>query len=143
MGIDALGIGAIADFGSKIIDKLFPDKNEAEKVKLSLAQLDQTGALEGMKQDFSLAIEQVKVNAVEAANGNLFVSGWRPAVGWVCVFSYAFNYLGLPLANWIVKFYVPDAPAIVALETGELMTLLGGMLGIGGMRSYDKKNRNK
>jgi hypothetical protein len=136
--MDITGLGSIFQFGTAIIDKIFPDADAANKAKLEMLKLQQEGAFKELELQFENAKAQISVNVEEAKSGNLFVSGWRPAVGWVCVSAYAFNYLIMPLANWTVKFYDANAPAIVALDTGELTTLLFGMLGIAGMRSFDK-----
>ena len=138
MGFDLTGFGAVADLASKVLDKCFPDKDAADKAKLALFQMQQQGEFKQLEMDYNLALEQIKVNAIQAANPSLFVSGGRPAIMWVCVTAYAFNYLLMPLANWIVKFWIADAPVIVALDTGELTTLLFGMLGISGMRMVEK-----
>ena len=76
---------------------------------------------------------QIQVNMAEAAHPNVFVAGWRPAVGWVCVIGLAYTFLVQPLVNgtfgtdrW------PDIPV------EQLMILLGGLLGLGGMRTWEK-----
>lgn len=138
MGIDITGLGSVFDFGSKILDKIFPDKDSADKAKLALMELSQKGELQQIAQDFELAKSQIAVNQEEAKNSNFFVSGWRPAVGWVCVAAYAYNYLIMPLGTWAARLIDISAPALIALDTGELTTLLFGMLGIGGLRTYEK-----
>lgn len=138
MGFDITGLGSVFDFGSKVIDKIFPDKDAADKAKIEMLKLQQEGAFKELELQFDNMKAQIGVNQAEAGSSNLFVSGWRPAVGWVCVSAYFFNYIVLPLGNWIVKFGDINAPAIVALDTGELTTLLFGMLGIGGMRTFEK-----
>lgn len=138
MGLDITGLGSIFDFGSKVIDKIFPDKDAADKAKIEMLKLQQEGAFKELELQFDNMKAQIGVNAKEAENPNLFVSGWRPGVGWVCVAAYAFNYLIMPLANWVAKWMDAAAPAIVALDTEELTTLLFGMLGIGGLRTYEK-----
>ena len=138
MGFDITGLGSVFDFASKVIDKIFPDKDAANKAKVELLTLQQNGELKQMEQEFQGMMAQVEVNKVEAASSNMFVSGWRPAVGWVCVAAYAFNYLLMPLLNWCVKFWVINAPTITALDTSELTTLLFGLLGIGGLRTLEK-----
>jgi hypothetical protein len=132
MGLDALGLGSIADFGGKILDKIFPDKNEAEKAKLALATLSQQGEFKELDAQVTLAIEQIKVNAVEAANPNIFVSGWRPFVGWICGTALGYNYIVMPFIDYWFKRGMP------ALDVGELIALLTGMLGIGGLRTVEK-----
>ena len=138
MGFDITGLGSVFDFLSKGIDKLFPDKDAADKVKFEMMKLQQEGAFKELELEFQARANQTKINEVEAASSNMFVSGWRPGIGWVCVAAYAFNYLVLPMANWGAQFWVANAPTIVALDTSELTTLLFGMLGIGGLRTFEK-----
>lgn len=137
MGFDITGLGSLFDLSTKVLDKIFPDKDAADKAKLELLRIQQTGELKQLEQEFELAKGQIAVNIEEAKKGGI-LNQWRPVLGWVCVLAYAFNYLLLPLANWGAKFYDAAAPSIVALETGELTTLLFGMLGIGGMRTFEK-----
>jgi Protein of unknown function (DUF3154). len=136
--VDITGIGSIFDFGSKLLDKVFPNKDDADKAKLAMLQMQQQGAFKELEIQLELAKGQMAINEKEAQSPSLFVSGWRPAVGWVCVFAYAFNYLLMPIANWLAVWLDPNAPKILMLETGELTTLLFGMLGIGGLRTFEK-----
>jgi hypothetical protein len=138
MGFDITGLGAVFDFGSKIIDKIFPDKDAADRAKVEMLKLQQEGAFKELEANLQLSLAQTKINEKEAENPNVFVSGWRPAVGWVCVSAYAFNYLLMPIINWGAKWLDANAPLIMALDTGELTTLLFGMLGIGGLRTFEK-----
>ena len=137
MGLDITGFGSVFDFASKIIDKIFPDQNAANAAKLKMLELQQQGEFKEMEQVFELAKGQLAINLEEAKQPGIFTK-WRTALGWVCVLAYAFNYLVLPLANWIALFFNPSAPAIVALETGELTTLLFGMLGLGALKTVEK-----
>ena len=138
MGLDLTGLGSLFDLGSKILDKVLPDKDAAAKAKIALLEITQKGELQALAQEFEFAKSQIAVNQEEAKSSNLFVSGWRPAVGWLCCAAYAFNYILMPLANWGVKFFDVNAPSIVALDTGELTTLLFGLLGIGTLRTVEK-----
>jgi len=81
--------------------------------------------------------QQAEINKVEAASTNWFVAGWRPAMGWVCASAFAWNYVGLPLASWLVAVYGYDVPLRPVLDNS-LMELTLGMLGLGAMRSFDK-----
>ncbi|MFA6972674.1 MAG: holin family protein [Gallionella sp.] len=141
MGFDITGLGSIFDFGSKIIDKIFPDKTVAEQAKLEMFKLQQAGELQSIQNEFELMKKQIEVNAVEASSTSLFVSGWRPFVGWVCGFAFAYNYVFMPFIVWAVMCFKPDVPAMPTLDMGELTTLLFGMLGLGVMRTYEKKNQ--
>ena len=140
MGLDITGFGTIFDFGSKIIDKIFPDKTAADKAKFDLLTQQQAGQLTELQNDFNLAIKQIETNAVEAENPSTFVSGWRPFVGWICGVALAYNYIFMPLFVYIMQMAFKGAPGMPALDIGELMTLLIGMLGLGALRSYDKQN---
>jgi hypothetical protein len=134
MGFDP--ITAALEVAGKIIDRVFPDPTQRDQAKLQMMKMQQEGEFKSMDQEFQLAIEQIKVNAVEAGQPGL-INKWRPALGWVCVSAYAFNYLGLPLANFAVDLMGLKVD-IIALDTGELTTLLFGMLGIGTLRTIDK-----
>ena len=107
-----------------ILDKIFPDKTEADKAKARLLELQMNGELQQI-------VGQIEINKTEAANSNLFVSGWRPFVGWVCSAALAYEYLVRPL---LTTFGVVAAP----IEADTLTTLLFALLGIAGLRSVDK-----
>ena len=140
--LDITGLGSVADLAGKVIDKIFPDKDAAEKAKLELFRMQQEGNLKELEAEFQLKIQQLVINAEEAKNGSVFVSGWRPFVGWVCGSALAYNYIVMPFIVWGAKNFYPDAPSMPILDMGELMTLLIGMLGIGFMRSWDKVKSN-
>ena len=80
---------------------------------------------------------QLAVNAAEAANPNLFVSGWRPAAGWVCVGGLLVQTVGYPLMGWVLSIWSPGTPMPV-IDTDTLMGLLVPLLGLGAYRSYEK-----
>lgn len=109
---------------SSILDKVFPDKTEADKAKARLLELQMNGELQQI-------VGQIEINKTEAANSNLFVSGWRPSVGWVCSAALAYEYLVRPL---LTTFGIVAAP----IEVDTLNTLLFALLGIAGLRSIDK-----
>lgn len=134
MALDPLS--SVLDIGGKIIDKIWPDKNEAEKARVKLAELAQAGEL----KELELLAKQIEVNIEEAKHESVFVAGWRPAVGWTCCASIAYNYVFQPFLAWSLNIFgvVNNMPA---LDTGELMTLLLGMLGLGAMRSYEKTKK--
>lgn len=137
MAFDPISAGF--EFASKIIDKIFPDKTQAEQAKLEVFKLQQAGELQQAQNEFQLAIEQIKTNAVEAASGSRWVAGWRPFIGWISGAALAWNYILFPFYSYTVKLFNVAAPPMFALDNSELMTLLLGMLGLGAMRSYDKK----
>uniref|UniRef100_A0A6H2A2F8 Putative holin n=1 Tax=viral metagenome TaxID=1070528 RepID=A0A6H2A2F8_9ZZZZ len=128
---------AIFNIGSTIIDKIWPDKDKADAAKLEMFKLQQQGAFAEIQNGFNLMIENIKVNANEALHSSIFVAGWRPFIGWVCGIALAYNYIAMPFIVWITKCFYPEAPAMPALDMTELMVLLGGMLGIAGLRSRE------
>ena len=84
---------------------------------------------------------QLKINEKEASHASIFVAGWRPAIGWICGVGIGWNFVIQPLISW-VAFLVPEGPDLSSapqLDIGDLMTLLLGMLGLGGMRTYEKR----
>lgn len=128
---------AILNIGNNILDKIFPDKDKADAAKLKMFELQQQGAFAEVQNSFSLMLENIKVNANEALHSSIFVSGWRPFIGWTCGIALAYNYIAMPFIVWIVMCFYPNAPAMPALDMTELMVLLGGMLGIAGLRSRE------
>ena len=84
-----------------------------------------------------LAKGQLEVNKVEAAHKNMFVAGWRPAVGWVCVAGMASNFIVIPMANFALAL-AGSAISIPLLVLSEMMPVLLGMLGLGVMRTVEK-----
>lgn len=120
--IASILIGPIAE----LLGKVIPDKDAANRLAFEIATLAENQAHEQI-------MAQIEVNKSEAENANWFVSGWRPGAGWVCVAAMANNFLIVPYAQ-AAGIDVPT------LEMGEMMPVLLGMLGLGGMRSYDKRN---
>ncbi len=128
---------AILNLGGSLLDKIFPDKDKADAAKLEMFKLQQQGAFAEIQNGFNLMLENIKVNAAEALHSSIFVAGWRPFIGWVCGIALAYNYIAMPLIVWITKCFYPEAPQMPALDMTELMVLLGGMLGIAGLRSRE------
>lgn len=81
---------------------------------------------------------QNQINLAEAANPNLFVSGWRPFVGWVCGMGLVYAYVAMPLLQWAAKAINPSIPDPPAINTGEMIPLLMSLLGLGGLRTFEK-----
>jgi hypothetical protein len=140
MGVDITGFGSVFDFAGKVIDKIFPNKDDAEKAKLELFKMQQAGELAELNASLQTSLAQVNTNTEEAKNASVFVSGWRPFVGWICGFSLCYNYIFMPFYTYNAKWISVSAPIMPAPDNGELTTILLGMLGLGVMRSYDKKN---
>ncbi len=112
--------------------RFIPDKNkraEAQEVFEGQMLAAMTGLVQG----------QLAINQKEAEHGSIFVAGWRPFIGWVCGFGVAWQFVLSPIGTWIVVISGVDIPPIPILDTGPLMTLMLGMLGLGGLRTYEKR----
>jgi len=104
------------------------------------ANLREQAAMDVATQLNAQIMGQIELNKVEASSQRLFVAGWRPAIGWVCVGAYAYTFVGQPL---LVFFLTTlgihlDIAQLPRLEMGELSAVLFAMLGMGGMRTYEK-----
>jgi hypothetical protein len=118
---------------TSILDKVIEDKDEKSRLAHEVATMAETHALE-------LANAQLEVNRVEAAHKSLFVSGWRPAVGWVCVLGMFGNFITIPFTNFVLALTGSEIEVpLIPLET--MMPVLLGLLGLGGLRTYEKKAR--
>lgn len=123
-------IQALLPVASTVIDKVIPDKEAAEKAKREMQ-------LELVNNINEIAKAQIEVNKTEAAHRNVFVAGWRPFIGWVCGAAFAYHFVLQP----ILIFALTAAGITVALpsfDMGALMTVLTGMLGLGGLRTFEK-----
>ncbi len=125
MGFDITGVGAVADLATTVVNKIWPDKSEEEKQQIAAAVMVVQG--------------QIDTNKVEAANPNAFVSGWRPFIGWVCGSACAWNWIGLPIAK-VGLMLLGHQIALSPADLGEMMPVLMGMLGLGGLRTLEKIN---
>ena len=115
-----------------LLDKFIEDKDQKARLAHDLATMADQHAQE-------IAKGQMAINQVEAAHKSLFVSGWRPAVGWVCVLGMFGNFITIPFSNFLLALLNIDIVIpLVPLET--MMPVLMGMLGLGAMRTYEKKN---
>ena len=128
MALDPLS--ALLDIGGKVIDRVWPDPAQAAAAKLELFKLQQSGEL-------AQIAGQMEVNKAEAANPNVFVSGWRPFIGWVCGLGFGVQFVFGPLAEWGSALYGHPVK-FPPMDTGTMMPLLLGMLGLGGLRTAEK-----
>jgi hypothetical protein len=135
MAVDPISI--LLNIGSKVIDKIWPDPAQRDAAKLELLKMQQSGDLAQLTADTSLMIEQIKVNQAEATNPSLFVSGWRPGVGWVCVAACGWNWIGLPIAK-VIAVILGHPIDLAPADLTEMLPILMGMLGLGGLRTIEK-----
>jgi hypothetical protein len=135
--MDLTGLGSLFDFGSKVIERIFPDPAQRAQATLELQKLQQTGELAKLAAETDLAKGQQDINKVEAASTNMFIAGWRPFVGWVCGFGLAYVAIIEPIARF-VALQTAYKGVFPAIDTTITMQVLLGMLGLAGMRSYEK-----
>jgi hypothetical protein len=131
-----MGLDDIIGMGVKILDKVIPDPAARDAAKIRLIELQQAGDLAALTAQTDLARGQLAVNQVEAASSHVFVSGWRPAIGWVCMLGLLYSFVLQPLFSPICfKLF---GTVLEVIDMGQLMTLLLGMLGLGGLRTFEK-----
>ena len=127
-----LNLGSLVGPVTGLLDKFIEDKDVKNKLAHEVATMSERHAQE-------LAKGQMEINKTEAAHKSLFVAGWRPAVGWTCCLGMASNFLLIPMANFVLAL-TGSAIVVPLLDTGEMMPVLMGMLGLGAMRTYEKKH---
>ena len=109
-----------------VIDELHTSEQEKQQLKLRFAEVES-----------KLKEKQLDINKVEAGHRSIFVSGWRPFLGWVSGLSIGYVYLFQPLLDMILQMFGVEVDWVV-LDLGQLMPLILGMLGLGGLRSFEK-----
>jgi hypothetical protein len=124
-------VTAVLNIGSQLIDRLWPDQATKDAGKLALLDLAQKGDLAKMNSETQLALGQIEINKEDAKSGSFWQSGWRPYIGWICGTGLAYQFLVYPI---LIAF----VPKIVQLDMGTLLTLLGGLLGLGAFRTAEK-----
>jgi hypothetical protein len=123
-------LDSVLEIGSKVLDRVIPDANARALAKEELER-----ALN--EQDFQIAIEQIKINAVEAQSESFFKSGWRPSVGWICSIAFGLHFVILPLFNYFIMLF-HGQPILVPFQMDTLLTVLLGLLGMGTLRTVEK-----
>lgn len=120
-------IGPVAS----LLDKFIPDATEKQRLAAEIATMAE-------RQAHEIALAQIDVNRVEAASNSIFKSGWRPAIGWVCGFAFAYHFVLQPLLIFVMTYLGHPVPELPEFDMASLMTVLGGLLGLGGLRTYEK-----
>jgi len=135
--MSVLGIEAIASLVNKVVDKVFPDPTKAAELKLEVAKLAQSGELAKLAAETDIAKLQIETNKEEATSDNIFIAGWRPFIGWVCGVAFTYHFILQPLLAFIFAAlnYKIELPYF---DMDALFTVLMGMLGLGGLRTFEK-----
>lgn len=127
MGLASILTSPVTDLLGKIIDRAIPDPVEKAKLSLELSRLEQ-----------ELMKGQIAVNQTEATHKSVFVAGWRPACGWIGAIGLGYSFIVEPFSSWTARVIFGYAGDFPALSTGDLMWLVGGMLGFGTVRALEK-----
>lgn len=120
-------LGSIFD----IIDKVIPDTDAARKAKAEVTLMSKRGELD-------LMLKQIEVNKEEAKSSSLFVAGARPAIMWICGTVFGYHYLVYPIIKTIAALYGVDVSILPSFDLEAMWPVLGGLLGLGTMRSFEK-----
>lgn len=142
----AAPIGAVANLANSVIDKIWPDENSPARLeaKLKLAELEQNGDLKTLSTLAGLDQGQIEVNKIEAASNSLFVAGWRPALGWVCVIALFVYYVPrflLGMLFWGMEAWGSETlPVMPEMGIMDILGLVATLLGSSTIRFLEKKN---
>lgn len=129
MALPALLLPMLQPILNAVIDRIPDPKAKAQ------AEADAAKHLLDLMTNQNL--QQLEVNKAEAANGSAFASGWRPAIGYVCAAALALTYIVAPLVSWVAAAGGWDVPALPTMD-GALWELMFGMLGLSGLRTFEK-----
>lgn len=122
---------------SRLLDRLIPDPGARAAAQAELLRAQQDGELETLKLALSADQAQTAINQQEAGNPNLFVSGWRPFIGWVCGVAFCYHFILQPLLVFILT-NTGHAVTLPAFDMQALSTVLMGILGLGSLRTIEK-----
>lgn len=125
--MDLLGIGSVIEGVGKVAEHFVTTDKERMALELESRRIDQQNDM-----------AQIEVNKQEAQNGKLFVSGWRPFVGWVCGFALLYVSILDPIARFVAEVICDYTGKFPQIDTTITMQVLFGLLGLGGMRTYEK-----
>lgn len=125
-------VSAVANLADCAVTRLWPDATEVEKAKLN--QL-----IQGIQNDFLLLAGHIDPHKLHSHQSSVFVSGWRPFVGWVCGAALAYAALIEPVARFIAVVVFAYTGAIPVINTDISLQILLGLLGLAGMRTFEKQ----
>lgn len=133
----ALPLALVLDTGLKILDRVLPDPKVKAEAQMRLMEMQNDAIGKELAAELQLAVGQLEVNKVEAAAPDAFRGGWRPFIGWVCGVALGFQFVIRPILMWLAPA-IGLPPGMPELDMGDLMTVLLGMLGLGGLRTFER-----
>ena len=134
MGFLGSILGGLVKEGVKIADEFHTSDEERARMWIENRKMD----LEETKLADRSDERQAEINKIEAAHASVFVSGARPAAMWVCVVGVFWHFIGNSFFAWICAIFAPEVKPPEIIGILELITLLSGLLGLGGMRMKEK-----
>lgn len=141
--LDNNPLSAVLGIGEKLIEHFFPDPTKAAEATIKLHELEQSGELQQIATFAGLDQGQQKINEVEAASGSVLVSGWRPAIGWVCAASLATYFIPrilLGMFFWSHLAWTTNTlPPLPEMGIGDILGLTVTLLGSSTIRMFEKK----
>lgn len=132
-------LSAALELGTSVINKIWPDPVKQAEEQRKLQEIYQKGDLAQLNAEVQLMVAQIKVNEESAKHKSIFVAGARPFIIWVGGFSLAWSGIIHPLLTWVWVFTEMAGQPPPLIESGVLGSIVTGLLGVGGMRSFDKK----
>lgn len=117
---------------TNLVGKFIEDKDQKNKLAHELATMAENHAQE-------LAKGQIEINKAEATHKSIFVAGWRPFIGWTCGIALCWHFVLQPVVMFLSAYIGFQIPELPEFDMGSLMTILGGLLGLGGLRTYEKQ----
>ena len=129
-------LAAILGIAGKVLDKVMPDPAAKAAAQFQLLQLAQAGELAHLESETKSLLGQLDINRADAQSGDHFQSRWRPFIGWVCGSALAYEYLAQPMLAWASGWFHMGGPPMLQLQ--DLLAILTGMLGLGGLRTAEK-----
>ena len=127
--MNPLILGPILEVGKTLLDRFIPDPAKKAEAEMELVRMAAEGELKQV-------IAQLEINAREATHPSVFVAGWRPFFGWAGGFGFLYATIGQPLLAWVAAIRGWPAPPTLNLDL--LWVVITGMLGIGGLRTFEK-----
>jgi len=114
-----------------VLDRFFPNKEKAAEAQRAI----ETALIDNSAQ---INLAQLEINKEEAKSHNIFVAGWRPFIGWTCGIALFWHYVGLQITTFFIAWFGYQVPVLPTFDMNSLMTILMGMLGMGGLRTFEK-----
>ena len=124
-------IPQIAPILGGVLDRFFPNKEKAAEAQRAI----EVALIENSAQ---INLAQIEVNKEEAKSRSIFIAGWRPFVGWTCGIALCWHFIGLPITTFFIACFGFDVPELPFFDMDSLLTVLMGLLGLGGLRTYEK-----